>query len=390
MKITFSTRITTALSFIFFTTFLFLPQLTQAQVQIPCYTFQSNLGRGHAISQNDAYALTNVLVYEGFWNPSTLITTYNSSVASAVTLLQNKYAKDILVPYGLKSGTGYFGGLTRAKVNTLYGCTVSSQASQNTNSQNTANTTATNQDNTDQTIAALFNQSYQNSNSNPNNSVSYDTSNLTQSDITSAYISLDPFAKLSASQQYITTTGNYGLFPALTLLIVSYGNTTYLTGMQAKITVLGGQATKAYLYSNNSLISTATVANGTALFSVSPSAQVPIGGGKSFTVKLDLSGIASTTGASVTADVNYSMVSLIDGTQVSISATGDAQAYNHITYATNNNGQLFGSSTQATSTAGSNGGFSVPTGADVPGSLKAPGGSILPGGIYLPGMPGKF
>ena len=82
----------------------------------------SNLGEGRYLSSADASALTTALSNAGLWNSATPITTYNDSVASAVTGFQEKYASQILTPNGLSYGTGYVGASTRAELNSLYGC----------------------------------------------------------------------------------------------------------------------------------------------------------------------------------------------------------------------------------------------------------------------------
>ncbi|MBI5220892.1 MAG: hypothetical protein HY978_03620 [Candidatus Liptonbacteria bacterium] len=54
---------------------------------------------------------------------------FDEEVASAVSTFQEKYRSEILTPAGLKSGTGYLGGRTRAKLNTLYGCGTNTRVS---------------------------------------------------------------------------------------------------------------------------------------------------------------------------------------------------------------------------------------------------------------------
>ena len=51
------------------------------------------------------------------------LTSYNATVAKAITTFQEKYASTILEPNGMTSGNGYFGVSTRTKMNSLYGCT---------------------------------------------------------------------------------------------------------------------------------------------------------------------------------------------------------------------------------------------------------------------------
>ena len=47
---------------------------------------------------------------------------YGEQMGSAISSFQEKYAADILTPAGLTNGNGFFGTLTRAKMNSLYGC----------------------------------------------------------------------------------------------------------------------------------------------------------------------------------------------------------------------------------------------------------------------------
>ena len=120
----------------FLAVFAFVAQLAtpvsaQAQTSF-CYTFNSNLGEGRYLSSADASALTTALSNAGFWNSATPITTYNDSVASAVSGFQEKYASQILTPNGLSYGTGYVGASTRSELNSLYGCQSASPVSTNT------------------------------------------------------------------------------------------------------------------------------------------------------------------------------------------------------------------------------------------------------------------
>jgi hypothetical protein len=97
-----------------------------------CYTFSQNLGEGRALSSQDASALTQALTNAGVWTSGTPITTYNDSVASAVSGFQEKYASQILAPYGLSYGTGFIGVSTRSELNSLYGCSTPTQPVQST------------------------------------------------------------------------------------------------------------------------------------------------------------------------------------------------------------------------------------------------------------------
>jgi hypothetical protein len=97
-----------------------------------CYTFTKNLGEGRPISSSDANALATVLTNQGLWTSGTPITTYTDAVASAVVGFQEKYASQILAPYGLSYGTGYVGVSTRSELNSLYGCSTPTQPVQST------------------------------------------------------------------------------------------------------------------------------------------------------------------------------------------------------------------------------------------------------------------
>ncbi len=97
------------------------PTTAQAQTSL-CHTFNTNLGVNRSLSSDDASALTSDLSTAGFWNTNTPITSYTDAVASAVSGFQEKYASQILVPYGLSYGTGYVGVSTRTELNSLYGC----------------------------------------------------------------------------------------------------------------------------------------------------------------------------------------------------------------------------------------------------------------------------
>ncbi|MDP3734821.1 MAG: PKD domain-containing protein [bacterium] len=85
-----------------------------------CHTFNTNLSIG---SGSDEVAhLIVALRKEKFDVGDTDF--YDETIASAVTGFQEKYRSEILAPAGLKNGTGYVGGRTRAKLNTLYNCGV--------------------------------------------------------------------------------------------------------------------------------------------------------------------------------------------------------------------------------------------------------------------------
>ncbi|MBS3903019.1 MAG: hypothetical protein KGZ30_01435 [Anaplasmataceae bacterium] len=98
-------------------------ELSNAQKvsNLPCYTLTRDLSLG--ASGDEVSGLHRALEQEGFelgLEKSSKI--FGEKTASAVVGFQQKYAKDVLEPIGLQYGTGYFGKLTREKVNSIYGC----------------------------------------------------------------------------------------------------------------------------------------------------------------------------------------------------------------------------------------------------------------------------
>ncbi|OHA18393.1 MAG: hypothetical protein A3H57_04485 [Candidatus Taylorbacteria bacterium RIFCSPLOWO2_02_FULL_43_11] len=83
-----------------------------------CHNFLLNLRIGDATSE--VKELITALNNEGVLNLKK--DSYDEQVAAAVTAFQEKYASDVLLPAGLKNGTGFAGPSTRAKLNALYGC----------------------------------------------------------------------------------------------------------------------------------------------------------------------------------------------------------------------------------------------------------------------------
>ncbi len=88
-----------------------------------CYAFNKNLrydSSGRAVKE-----LKTALAKEGLYSgviSSSSSDRFDDFVASAVVQFQQKYASEILTPFGLSYGTGYVGPATRAKLNSLYGC----------------------------------------------------------------------------------------------------------------------------------------------------------------------------------------------------------------------------------------------------------------------------
>jgi len=95
---------------------------TQGGKVVWCHGFNVNLKIGD--SSSEVGALRSALTREGFSGLEAMGGAYefDERVASAVVGFQEKYASDILVPWGLKHGTGYVGSTTRSKLNNLYGC----------------------------------------------------------------------------------------------------------------------------------------------------------------------------------------------------------------------------------------------------------------------------
>ncbi|MDP3882551.1 MAG: IPT/TIG domain-containing protein [Candidatus Staskawiczbacteria bacterium] len=86
-----------------------------------CHTFNQKLGYANSSSTEVGY-LHTALDKEGISYAPDTSNTYGRGTAAAIAKFQEKYASEILAPYGLTKGTGYFGNSTRAKLNELYGC----------------------------------------------------------------------------------------------------------------------------------------------------------------------------------------------------------------------------------------------------------------------------
>jgi len=98
-------------------------QSQQSTTQNWCHTFNTNLGIDH-VADNELGALWTALSKEGF---NVQAGKFDETTASAVTGFQEKYASEILAPYGLKHGTGFVGVSTRKKLNSLYRCITQSE-----------------------------------------------------------------------------------------------------------------------------------------------------------------------------------------------------------------------------------------------------------------------
>jgi hypothetical protein len=83
-----------------------------------CYTFTTNLSIG--MSGAGVTALQTDLQKDG--EQVRITGSFDDQTAAAITSFQEKYASQILAPYGLSNGTGYAGKSTRAELNLLFGC----------------------------------------------------------------------------------------------------------------------------------------------------------------------------------------------------------------------------------------------------------------------------
>lgn len=110
-----------------------LPMLLQAQTAplqsvSSCANFPMNLRMGPAADQATQAAMSDLqssLVKEGFSILPAELGTFGQSTKDAVKAFQEKYTSDILAPFGITKGTGYFGTITRLKMQALYGCRTS-------------------------------------------------------------------------------------------------------------------------------------------------------------------------------------------------------------------------------------------------------------------------
>jgi len=104
-----------------------LVQLQDGGDKTWCHTFNVNLKVGD--SSSEVGYLKSLLQKENLLAQSITSNLFSEEIASAVIKLQEKYASEILAPYKLTRGTGYFGPSTRTKINKLYGCNNSTTCS---------------------------------------------------------------------------------------------------------------------------------------------------------------------------------------------------------------------------------------------------------------------
>ncbi|MCR4327999.1 MAG: PKD domain-containing protein [Patescibacteria group bacterium] len=97
--------------------------------RLACSEFRVNLGIGS--SGAEVFAVQTALKNEGLLTDNQVTGQFDErTTASAVTSFQEKYASEILHSYNIRSGTGYVGPTTRAKLNALYGCNAQRPVSQ--------------------------------------------------------------------------------------------------------------------------------------------------------------------------------------------------------------------------------------------------------------------
>jgi hypothetical protein len=103
---------------------------TTTTTPVTCHTFSTNMRIGDQGSEVGALQF-----YLRSGEQSTISSdevssqTFGESTASAVSAFQEKYRSSILTPAGLQFGNGFVGALTRAKLNQLYGCGITTPGS---------------------------------------------------------------------------------------------------------------------------------------------------------------------------------------------------------------------------------------------------------------------
>jgi peptidoglycan hydrolase-like protein with peptidoglycan-binding domain len=75
------------------------------------------------MNNNEVRCLQQFLKLQGseIYPESTINGNFSEATKSAVIRFQEKYAAEILAPFGLEKGTGFVGQRTRAKINQLLG-----------------------------------------------------------------------------------------------------------------------------------------------------------------------------------------------------------------------------------------------------------------------------
>ena len=124
-----------------------IQQINQARAQLAqmqsaggnwCHTFLVTMEIGD--SGDEVSALQTALIREGLLTAFSAPTGYfGVNTFAAVSAFQEKYASDILTPFGLSNGTGRAASSTRAKLNQLYGCADTGNNGNNNNNNNNNN-----------------------------------------------------------------------------------------------------------------------------------------------------------------------------------------------------------------------------------------------------------
>ena len=91
-------------------------------IQTWCHNFNKNFGLGTPNNNQETEQLQNAFEKEKIYTAMGNSGDFDEYLASAVSEFQEKYASEILAPYGLLRGTGYVGASTRKKLNALHGC----------------------------------------------------------------------------------------------------------------------------------------------------------------------------------------------------------------------------------------------------------------------------
>ncbi|KXJ98108.1 MAG: Chitinase A1 precursor [Parcubacteria bacterium OLB19] len=132
---------------------LLTPILTLAliftAVPAEAYTFTTNLQLGSAGEEVKQLQVTlnqdptTQVATTGPGSPGNETTYFGPATKAAVIKFQNKYASEVLYPAGLYTGSGYFGPLTRAKMNTIKSGAVTTATTSQTQKSGSTPTTTT-------------------------------------------------------------------------------------------------------------------------------------------------------------------------------------------------------------------------------------------------------
>src|SRR5258708_7256567 len=103
-------------------------QTAPLQTAPACTNFTMNLKMGPSSDPPTQVAVLNLqsnLLNEGFSIDTAELGTFGKSTRAAVKGFQEKYSDDVLAPLGMTAGSGFFGTVTRLKLQALYGCRAS-------------------------------------------------------------------------------------------------------------------------------------------------------------------------------------------------------------------------------------------------------------------------